>query len=306
MAKRSDDTQFPVLLSLVNLPFNRQDFYLLTVIDISKRKKAENALRSVNQQLEVRVEQRTAALRNAQAELVQNSKMAALGRMSSAITHEMNQPLTGLRTILSSNELLIERGEMQILNANMKLVNTLVDRMSAMTTQLKTFAFNRPDKLEPVSVSDTLQQVLRIHQHRLDKCNVRVRMPAQLNSILGEPHRLNQVLGNLIVNALDAMQGNDDQSLIISAVQEQDKIIIEVTDNGPGVNEEQLEHIFEPFYTSKKIGEGLGLGLVITANSVRDMQGTITALNNSTGDEKVGGEQGMTFSLTFLVATNDE
>lgn len=305
MAKRSDGTQFPVLLSLINLPFHQQQVYLLTVIDISKRKKAENALRSVNQQLEVRVEQRTAALRNAQEELVQSSKMAALGRMSSAITHEMNQPLTGLRTLLSSNELLIERGEMQILNANMKLVNTLVDRMSAMTTQLKMFAFNRPEKLQAVSVSDTLQQVLRIHQQRLAQCNVRVRMPAQLNSILGESHRLNQVLGNLLVNALDAMQGNDNQTLNISAAQEQNNIIIEVTDNGPGVSEEQLEHLFEPFYTSKKIGEGLGLGLAITANSVRDMQGTITAVNNAKILGENGNVSGMTFRLTFLIASSD-
>lgn len=305
IAKRSDGTQFPVLLSLINLSFHQQQVYLLTVIDISKRKKAENALRSVNQQLEVRVEQRTAALRDAQEELVQNSKMAALGRMSSAITHEMNQPLTGLRTLLSSNELLIKRGEMQILKDNMKLVNILIDRMSTMTKQLKMFAFNRPEKLQAVSVSDTLQQVLRIHQHRLAQCNVRVRMPAQLNSILGESHRLNQVLGNLIVNALDAMQGNDNQTLNISAAQEKDRIIIEVSDNGPGVSEEQLEHIFEPFYTSKKIGEGLGLGLVITANNVRDMQGTIAAVNNAKVMGKVDNMQGMTFRLTFLIASSD-
>lgn len=304
MAKRSDGTQFPVLLSLIHLPFYEQQVYLMTVIDISKRKKAENALRSVNLQLEERVEHRTAALRDAQEELVQNSKMAALGRMSSAITHEMNQPLTGLRTILSSNKLLIERGEMQILNANMKLVDILIDRMSAMTTQLKTFAFNRPDKLHAVSVSDTLQQVLRIHQHRLAQCSVRIRMPADLKSILGESHRLNQVLGNLIVNALDAMQGNENQTLNISAIQDQDKIIIEVTDNGPGVTDEQLDHLFEPFYTSKKIGEGLGLGLVITANSVRDMQGTIIAFNNIKKMAKDDNMIGMTFRLTFLIGSS--
>ena len=121
-----------------------------------------------------------------------------------------------------------------------------------MTTQLKTFAFNRPEKLQAVSVSNSLQQVLIIHQVRLAKCNVRVRIPAQLTSILGEAHRLNQVLGNLIVNALDTMQSNDNKRLNIVAMQDQNNIIIEVTDNDPEVSEVQLKHLFEPFYTSKK------------------------------------------------------
>ncbi|EKO3962505.1 PAS domain S-box protein [Vibrio fluvialis] len=291
MARRSDGSLFPILFSLTSVQWKDKRHYLVTILDISKRKKAEIALQTANQELQHRVEERTAELKSAQQELIDASKMAALGRMSSAITHELNQPLTGLRTLLSSNELLLARGETQLAQANMKLVHTLIDRMANMTTQLKSFAFNRPETLTPVSIPDALQEILRVHQARLDRVDVRVRMSSELPLVRGEEQRLRQVLGNLITNALDAMQEQPEAKLIISASAEAGKVMIRVRDNGCGIDEDKLTTIFEPFQTSKKMGEGLGLGLSITANSVRDMQGTIRAVNNPEG--------GMTFEVTL-------
>jgi C4-dicarboxylate-specific signal transduction histidine kinase len=99
------------------------------------------------------------------------------------------------------------------------------------------------------------------------------------------------VLGNLLRNAIDATQNQTPATIVISAHTDQQRVIIKVQDNGCGVSEDQLETIFEPFHTNKKMGEGLGLGLAITANNVRDMQGTLIAKNNS--------DQGMTFTLTL-------
>ncbi|EKO3954492.1 sensor histidine kinase [Vibrio fluvialis] len=291
MARRSDGSLFPILFSLTSVQWKDKRHYLVTILDISKRKKAEIALQTANQELQHRVEERTAELKSAQQELIDASKMAALGRMSSAITHELNQPLTGLRTLLSSNELLLARGETQLAQANMKLVHTLIDRMANMTTQLKSFAFNRPETLMPVSIPDALQEILRVHQARLNRVDVRVRMSSELPLVRGEEQRLRQVLGNLITNALDAMQDQPEAKLIISASDEAGKVMIRVRDNGCGIDEDKLTTIFEPFQTSKKMGEGLGLGLSITANSVRDMQGTIRAVNNPEG--------GMTFEVTL-------
>lgn len=291
MARRSDGSLFPILFSLTSVQWKDKRHYLVTILDISKRKKAEIALQTANQELQHRVEERTAELKSAQQELIDASKMAALGRMSSAITHELNQPLTGLRTLLSSNELLLARGETQLAQANMKLVHTLIDRMANMTTQLKSFAFNRPETLTPVSIPDALQEILRVHQARLDRVDVRVRMSSELPLVRGEEQRLRQVLGNLITNALDAMQDQPEAKLIISASAEAGKVMIRVRDNGCGIDVDKLTTIFEPFQTSKKMGEGLGLGLSITANSVRDMQGTIRAVNNPEG--------GMTFEVTL-------
>ncbi|WP_114833207.1 sensor histidine kinase, partial [Vibrio cholerae] len=294
VARRSDGSLFPVLFSLIAVSWKDRRHYLVTLIDISKRKKAEIALQNANRDLQQRVEERTAALKSAQQELIEASKMAALGRMSSAITHEFNQPLTGLLTLLSSNELLLERGETQLLKANTKLVHSLIDRMAAMTSQLKSFAFNRPDALQAISLPDALQEILRIHQARLTPVDVRVRLSSDLPLVMGEEQRLRQVLGNLVSNALDAMSQTLEPKLSISAVSEEQQVIVRVSDNGCGIAPELLTTMFEPFQTSKKMGEGLGLGLAIVANSLRDMQGSIVAANNP--------DAGMSFEIRLRAA----
>lgn len=298
MARRSDGSYFPVLFSISAFPWHDTTYYLCTVIDISKRKKAEIAVQNANKTLKLRVEERTQDLKDAQQELVESSKLAALGRMSSAITHELNQPLTGLKTLLSSNQLLMERGETKLLKANMDLVMSLIDRMANMTSQLKSFAFKRLESPYPVSLTEALQETLRIHQAELKNIDMRVRIASNVSMVMGEEARLRQVLGNLIRNAVDATNHQTPATIIVSAHTEQQRVVIKVQDNGCGVSEDQLETIFEPFHTNKKMGEGLGLGLAITANNVRDMQGTLIAKNNP--------DQGMTFILTLHNVNSQE
>ncbi|HCH2126476.1 PAS domain-containing sensor histidine kinase [Vibrio parahaemolyticus] len=294
MARRSDGSVFPVLFSLTTFPWHGELYFLATLIDISKRKKAEQSLQLINQELAQRVEERTQALRQAQEQLIESSKMAALGRMSSAITHELNQPLTGLRTLLTTNELLAERGETAMMKANNVLVQKLIDRMASMTSQLKTFAYNKPEKLQALSLTSALEETLRVYQSQLANVDVRVRIPSDLPQIQGEEQRLQQVLGNLISNALDAMQSRDNPQLSIVVTPTNSYVEVVVSDNGCGVALEQLDTIFEPFQTSKKIGEGLGLGLSITANNMRDMNGQVTAQRNP--------GSGMSFLLRFQLA----
>ncbi|MEF1172277.1 PAS domain-containing sensor histidine kinase [Vibrio sinaloensis] len=295
-ARRSDGSHFPVLFSISQFRWDAHSYYLCTIMDISKRKKAEIALESANRLLQQRVEERSQALEEAQKELIETSKLAALGRMSSAITHELNQPLTGLRTLLSSNQLLIERGETKLAQANLELVNTLIDRMANMTSQLKSFAFQKLENPEPVSLTLALEEVLRLEQDALKSIDVRVRVAQDVNWVLGEEVRLRQVLGNLIRNAIDALKGCANPAISINAKRIGDKVTLDVSDNGCGIDPDQLGSIFEPFQTNKKIGEGLGLGLAITANNVRDMRGTIHASLNT--------ESGMTFTLTLDSCTS--
>ncbi|HHF2957523.1 TPA: sensor histidine kinase [Vibrio diabolicus] len=294
MARRSDGSVFPVLFSLTSFPWHGEQYFLATVIDISKRKKAEQSLQLINQELAQRVEERTQALKQAQEQLIESSKMAALGRMSSAITHELNQPLTGLRTLLTTNELLAERGQTDMMKANNKLIQKLIDRMASMTSQLKTFAYNKPETLHEISLTNALEETLRVYQSQLAKVDVRVRIPNDLPNIIGEEQRLQQVLGNLISNALDAMKETQDPQLMIAVTPTTDNVEVVVSDNGCGVPSDQLDTMFEPFQTSKKIGEGLGLGLSITANNMRDMQGKISAQLNA--------DKGMSFTLMFELA----
>ncbi|MPS31746.1 MULTISPECIES: sensor histidine kinase [unclassified Salinivibrio] len=291
MARRSDGSVFPALFSLTRFPWHDEQYYLATLIDISKRKKAEQSLQQMNQALTERVEERTQALQQAQAQLIETSKMAALGRMSSAITHELNQPLTGLRTLLTTNTLLAERGETEKVKANNQLVQKLIDRMTNMTSQLKTFAYSKPQHLHPVSLADALNETLRVYQAQLADIDVRVRMPHDTPLIEGEGQRLLQILGNLVSNACDAMANTAAPTLVFVVTPAERTVELTVSDNGCGASTDVLETMFEPFVTSKKIGDGLGLGLAITANNVRDINGQISVAPNA--------QSGLTFTLTF-------
>ncbi|MGR5236402.1 sensor histidine kinase [Vibrio alfacsensis] len=294
MARRSDGSVFPVLFSLTCFPWHSESYFLATIIDISKRKKAEQSLQQVNQELAQRVEERTQALKEAQSQLIESSKMAALGRMSSAITHELNQPLTGLRTLLTTNELLAERGETEMMKANNVLVQKLIDRMASMTRHLKTFAYNKPESLQAISLTSALEETLRVYQSQLENVDIRVRVPHDLPNIMGEEQRLLQVLGNLVSNALDAMKNTESPQLNLIVTPTNNQVELLISDNGCGVSDEMLDSMFEPFQTSKKIGEGLGLGLAITANNMRDMNGQITVSKNE--------QDGLTFTLLFKSA----
>jgi len=288
---------FPALLSITPLAWSQQRGSLMTFVDISKRKRAEHALSQANAQLETRVQETTAKLYTAQEELLLSSKMAALGRMSSAINHELNQPLTGIRTLLSSNMLFLEQGNTKVLRSNMALIDKLVTRMLSMTAQLKVFAFNRPERLIATSITDILTEVFTLQESKLASIDIKVDVPDSLPQVLAEPHRLHQVFANLISNAAAAMQHTSQPQLFINASLIKGIIYIKVTDNGSGVDDDALAHLFEPFYTSKKIGEGLGLGLAITANIMRDMQGEITTHNNL-------HQAGMTFTLSLQASSS--
>jgi C4-dicarboxylate-specific signal transduction histidine kinase len=178
-----------------------------------------------------------------------------------------------------------------MMKANNVLVQKLIDRMASMGSQLKTFAYNKPERLQAISLTTALEETLRVYQSQLKNVDVRVRVPHDLPNIMGEEQRLLQILGNLVSNALDAMSqtANPQLNLIVNSTESHIELVI--SDNGCGASDEMLESMFEPFQTSKKIGEGLGLGLAITANNMRDMGGYITVRRNA--------QEGLTFTLLF-------
>ena len=291
LGQRSDGSLFPVILSVNALSWSDERLYLCTVIDISKRKRAELALKQTNQLLQYKVEERTLELESAHQELVESSKMAALGRMSSAIVHEFNQPLTGMKTLFSTNKLLLEKGALDQVKDNTALAVTLIERMISMTRQLKSFAFQRLEVPSPVNFCDALQEVLTTFQPNLEHVKFNIDIEAGVNRVLGEEARLRQVLGNLLSNAIDAVADVKSPRISIQVIDRIEQVEFKISDNGVGVDDDKLESIFEPFYTTKKIGEGLGLGLAISANNTRDMQGKLMASRNY--------PSGMVFILTM-------
>lgn len=284
LAVRADGSHFPMMISINPIAWGDQDGYLVTLMDITKRKRAEKALQQANEVLEQRVQERTRALHDAQSELIQQSKLAALGTMSAAIAHELNQPLTAIRTSIFSTRLLLERGQQDTANKNLEQIVQMTNRMALITGQLKTFAYKRTARLEPVSVQKALDQILPMFEERIAKEQVELHIERDSPlEVLADQPRLEQVLINLLRNALDAMTNSAPRRLSIALTLEHNQAMITVADTGLGLSEEVLDHLFDPFFTTKEVGQGLGLGLSISYGIIRDLDGSIRAGNQPGG-----------------------
>ncbi|MEF7614572.1 ATP-binding protein [Aquincola sp. MAHUQ-54] len=250
-------------------------------------------LKAARDNLEAKVQERTAELRAAQSELMHAEKMAALGQMSAGIVHELNQPLAAMRTMSDNALVLLERGKAEDLQYNLSRIGQLVDRLGRLTQQLKGFAHKGPPVLAPVAVHRVLQDALLLVQPRLRTQGVvfEQRIDPPDLQVLADGLRLEQVLVNLLGNAIDAMAGSPERRLCFEAVVREGRCRITVSDSGPGIAEEILPRLFEPFATSKPAGAGLGLGLTISAHIVRELGGTLR------GGNRAGGGAAFTLEL---------
>jgi two-component system C4-dicarboxylate transport sensor histidine kinase DctB len=241
----------------------------------------------VNSRLTEEIEEHSRAertLREAQAGLIQAGKLAALGQLSAGVAHELNQPLAALATISGNTVKYLDRGDPVSARSNVERIRPLVDRMAKLTGELKSFARKSSGEMSLAPLRRSLDNVLFLLHHRVERGAVVVSEEVDEEALVWcDPNRLEQVLLNLIGNALDAMEGQDQQRLTIRVEREDVSVVIEIRDNGPGLRAELLDHLFEPFYTTKAPGMGLGLGLAISAGIVRDLGGELTAQNAPEG-----------------------
>ncbi len=254
---------------------------------------ARTALEQAHQGLERKVEERTAdlvtanrELRDAQAELVQAAKMAVLGQMAAGITHELNQPLTAMRSLAENASTLIANGSVGEVKENLRLIARLVDRMGKITGQLRDFSRKSPGDAQPVALNSAIAEALALLDRRIQEQRVRIvqDLPSAPTWVLFDPIRLQQVLVNLVRNALDALREKDEGGAIeITASAEDDRIHLAVADNGPGIPHEALPHVFDPFFTTKPAGVGLGLGLGVSLAIAREYGAALEAANGKSG-----------------------
>jgi two-component system C4-dicarboxylate transport sensor histidine kinase DctB len=224
-------------------------------------------------------------LRQAQSELIQAAKMAVLGQMSAGITHELNQPLTALRTMADNAKVLIERDRLDEARTNLSTISQLVGRMGLITGQLRQFARKADASLRPVPVAAAITAALFLVERRVEQERVsfRMSMPDQDVQALCDSNRLEQVLVNLFTNALDAMAGCEVRQLSVGVERTAERVMIGVADTGPGIPEHIRSHLFEPFFTTKPQGQGLGLGLAISEQIVREFGGLMRVEAADTG-----------------------
>ncbi|WP_053186840.1 sensor histidine kinase [Pseudomonas thivervalensis] len=237
------------------------------------------------QELERLVDERTRELRTAQDGLVQSAKLAALGQMSAALAHEINQPLTAQRMQLATLRLLLDHGRVDDAYKALKPVDDMLTRMAALTGHLKTFARKSPSGLrERLDLTAVVDQALQLLEARLRDENVSTVLyltrPAWVR---GDAIRLEQVLINLLRNALDAMTGQPVKRLEVRLEADEQLWRLSVSDSGTGIAEEHLAQVFDPFFTTKAVGDGLGLGLAVSFAIIHESGGRLTADNHENG-----------------------
>jgi len=223
-----------------------------------------------------------AELRRTHSRLIQSGKLAALGQMSAALSHEFNQPLGALRNFADNALAYIDRGRVPEARENIGRIQGLVERMSGISRTLRNFARKPNRHLGAVDVHAVWADAREVIDWRLRGTGVALEVdlgPPPLQ-VQGGPVRLQQVLVNLVTNAIDSLEGRADGRVIVAAAAEAgaelgDRVRITVTDNGPGVAPGLAERIFDPFFTTKGVGRGLGLGLSISYNIVKDFGGDL-------------------------------
>ncbi|MDB4221239.1 ATP-binding protein [Amylibacter sp.] len=246
--------------------------------------KAESEeLRALNDRLSTEITQRERAERNlqvAEASLEQSSKLAALGEMSAAVSHELNQPLAAMRTYLAAAKLLLSRKRSEEALSSFQRIDDLIGRMGTITQQLKSYSRKGSDDLIPVNFINSINTSIAMMAPQLGQQSVEITksLPEIPVKVLADPVRLEQVIVNLLRNALDAMKGQTERYLQISLTAGE-MATLTIQDNGPGI--ENLDEMFEPFFTTKKPGEGVGLGLAISSSIAKDLDGRLFARNVS-------------------------
>lgn len=236
-------------------------------------------------ELEQLVEARTSDLRTAQDGLVQSAKLAALGQMSAVLAHEINQPLTAHRLQLATLRLLLDHGRIDDAYKALTPLEQMLTRMAALTGHLRTYARQSPCGLrEVLDLASVVDQSLQLLEPRLTEENIDLSVnlirPAWVR---GDAIRLEQVLINLLCNAMDAMHNKLCKRLEIRIEADQQLWHLTVRDNGGGISEEHLAKVFAPFFTTKPVGNGLGLGLAVSYAIIHELGGRLTACNHADG-----------------------
>lgn len=244
-------------------------------------------LRSINRELMREIGEREkaeAVLRTAQEELVQAGKLALLGQMAAGVAHEVNQPLMAMRALADNARILMQRGNHDTVLRNLEAIAGLTDRLGRISSQLKGFSRKSPGIPQQVQAEGPVRNALALLDNRLKSEHVGVSCSISALTVECDPVRLEQVVVNLVSNAIDAMKPQArEKRIAITARQQGDRGVIRVEDNGPGVPAEQAGRLFEPFHTTKPQGEGLGLGLAISASIVNEFGGTLKLVPSDGG-----------------------
>jgi two-component system C4-dicarboxylate transport sensor histidine kinase DctB len=263
----------------------------LAALNVQLERRVRNRtaeLRAVNADLRSEIIERTATetrLKKAQDDLVQAGKLAALGQMSAGISHELNQPLTAIRSFAENAQGFLERGKTDVAGQNLGRISELARRMGRIISNLRAFARQEAEPPKDVDIVAVVDAVLEIVTPRAKQDGISLVWERPTNDLIvrGGDVRLQQVVLNLVSNGMDAMEDSPQKEITISIATAGTRTTVSVRDTGPGITEP--EKIFDPFYTTKAVGaaEGMGLGLSISYGLVQSFGGMIRGRNHPHG-----------------------
>lgn len=241
-------------------------------------------LRLSNEQLLAQIDERQRAearLHQMQDELVQANKLALLGQVAAGVAHEINQPLTAIRAYTDNAEEFLRRGDACSTQDNLRTIARLTDRIGGITGELRTFSRKAATHIVALPLYEALDGALLLVGPRLRRQDARLDYapPDPSLRVWADRMRLEQVLVNLLQNALDA--ASRAPHLILNVESSTEFVTLTLRDNGPGIAPDVLQKLFTPFQTTKP--EGLGLGLVICRDILTECGGTLDAVNNPEG-----------------------
>ncbi len=254
------------------------------------------ALSDANRQLVAEMEERRrseAERERLGRELAQAGRLAALGQFAASMAHEINQPLAAIRSYADNTAILVRRGRIDDAAENVSAIGRLTERIGGLTRQLKGFARRASGRREPVRLAEIVGGGFEVLGPRARDAGIRLdvaTLPPDL-AVLGDGPRLEQVVVNLVQNALDAVTGRPDPWVRLDVEAGPERVILSVADNGPGIPEAARAQVFDAFFTTK--ADGLGLGLAISRGIVEECGGTLSVTS---------GDDGTVFRMDLLRA----
>ena len=277
--------------NVVTYPLRNQDGDIFQVIEI---------IRDITDAISTGWERRVKELKADLNKMVQEDRMISLGKLAASCVHEINNPIHGLLTFTDLMQEILAEGDpaperLEKFKEFLTIMSSELERCGNIVTGLLSFSRDCPLAYKNIIFNEIIDAVTRLTRHKMELQNIRLvtDFQAGIAMVKGDANRLQQVLLNLIFNAIEAMPDGGELCITSRLVKNKQEIQIEIRDTGYGIPEKQINHIFDPFFTTKKEGEGTGLGLSIVYGVVNNHGGKIRAESQE--------NEGTVFILNFPV-----